>query len=105
VIGYDHRVRGSLSSERFAVLAAAAFLHAGARLPPARPRAAARPLDRAANAGTPVQLYRGPVATPLVPWAVAAGGALAGVCTRRTRPASSDAAMRLARVHPEPRAP
>lgn len=43
-LGYDHRAQGSLSSRRFAELAAAACLHAGFK----------------------VFLYRGVVATPMV---------------------------------------
>lgn len=44
VLGYDHRAQGSLSSKRFAELAAAACLHFGLK----------------------VFLYRGIVATPMV---------------------------------------
>ena len=56
-LGYDHRRRGSLHSERFALLAAAVFV----------------------SQGVPVYLYSRPVPTPLVPWGLEQEGCAAGV--------------------------
>ena len=56
-VGYDHRAKGTLNSERFAHLTASALLAKGIR----------------------VHLYSRLVATPLVPFAVEQRGCLAGV--------------------------
>lgn len=73
VLGYDHRKQGSLSSKRFAELAAAACLHAGFK----------------------VYLYRGFVATPMVPYAIEQRGCVAGVMVTASHNPKADNGYKL----------